>query len=895
MAALAVATASATGSERTWAADAVPGSAGTDTSLPLTDSKLTVSGRGGFSELKVTVNQTKNLSNQAVSVTWTGGVPTKKGRKIFGEHFLQMFQCWGDDDGSNPENPGPPPEQCQQGATDGVDQGRPANVSLFEPLALTRYISQRGSPSFDPAQGSLDARSGFVAKPFRAVDGTVVAQPVDSSFNANLGGGNYWLNPYFNVITTNEIPGARTAPDGTGAELLEATTGLESTGLGCGQSVQKQADGSTKVPRCWIVVVPRGSAADENEGTAAEFDASVATSPLAPSAWKNRIAFPLEFNPVDSSCPLAAEQRRIVGSELFSAAVASWQPALCATPGLSPYAYGSISDSRARQQLLSGGPGAPGMAVVSRPLDPSTVDAKNPVMYSPLALSGTVIGFNVERIPKEPVTPEGGVTAEGELAGVRVAQLNLTPRLVAKLLTQSYRSQVEIGQSKPPYEWSTKNPRHLFQDPDFLQFNPEFDLLRIGFERNVGGLVVGGPNSDAAQQVWEWVFSDPEARAWLAGTPDAWEMRVNPIYSTSPSVNPQGTSFGDPLPDSYPKSDPYCYQAPKVGEVTPPPLCGLDWLPYTQGMRDSARTTRAVNDGAKIVADPSAISSDRVYKIDGPQTLGSRSILSITDTASAAQYGVQMARLSRAGDNGADRTFIAADGAGLAAGVQAMVAKAVPGFLEPNPATAPPGAYPLTALTYAVVTPLVLDATARNEYAAFVDYAAGPGQIPGFQYGQLPPGYEPLPDGLRAVGKRAAATIRELTAPAETQEAGGPSENQSAGSPQQVPSTPDGPRAEDRPADPSPTGSAGPGAGIALPGAPIRAEKPPANVVEAIAERLLTPIYKLAATRYALPILVVVAVLSGLGALELTKRRPRRRVAPGGVPSAAPYEPGSLR
>ncbi len=45
--------------------------------------------------------------------------------------------------------------------------------------------------------------------------------------------------------------------------------------------------------------------------------------------------------------------------------------------------------------------------------------------------------------------------------------------------------------------------------------------------------------------------------------------------------------------------------------------------------------------------------------------------------------------------------------------------------------------------------------------------------------------------------------------------------------------------------------------------------------MERIVDALTTPFHGLAATRYALPLLVVVALLSALGALELTKRRSR--------------------
>ena len=64
------------------------------------------------------------------------------------------------------------------------------------------------------------------------------------------------------------------------------------------------------------------------------------------------------------------------------------------------------------------------------------------------------------------------------------------------------------------------------------------------------------PTRSAA--LWNWVLADPEAHAWLNGQPDQWGMKVNPIYSTNPSVNPSGVAFGTPVPESFPKSDPYC-------------------------------------------------------------------------------------------------------------------------------------------------------------------------------------------------------------------------------------------------------------------------------------------------------------------------------------------------
>ena len=119
----------------------------------------------------------------------------------------------------------------------------------------------------------------------------------------------------------------------------------------------------------------------------------------------------------------------------------------------------------------------------------------------------------------------------------------------------------------------------------------------------------------------------------------------------------------------------------------PPPLCGTDWLPYAQSLREAARADpRRPTTARGRPRDPFADHAATVYQRDGPQhPRVPRTMLSLTDTPSAAQYGLQTARLSRAGDDGADRTFIAPDDAGLTAGVAAMEPGAVAAVLEPDP------------------------------------------------------------------------------------------------------------------------------------------------------------------------------------------------------------------
>ena len=838
----------------------VTGASGTYTSIALTDSAVTVGGRGKFSDLEVTVNQTKNLLNQAVSVTWKGGTPTKRDPALFSQNFLQIMQCWGDDDGTNPDNPGPPPTQCAFGARNGTKEH--ANAPLPPgTYGADRVISREGWDNYDPEAGVTAKDVGDEWLPFKAVKGDTVGVGVDYNFNPSAEGGVYWQNPYFNIITTNEIAGALTLNDGSGSDLFEVQTGVENSGLGCGQAVEPVAGGGTKVPKCWLVVVPRGSAEDENAGTPYVQDADnwgVMTSPLSPSVWKQRIAIPLEFNAVDSSCSLAEDATRLVGTELAQAAISSWQPTLCTTPGLRPYAYGNVADSSARQQILNGGANAPGMAVVNKPVDHDLLDPESPAVYAPLTVSGLTIGFNVERRP----SLDADADAQ-KLTAVRVAHINLTPRLIAKLLTQSYKRQTLII-VQAPYEWAKANPDNMSEDPDFIKFNPEFKEQAVINRRNFSGLVVPSGISDSANVLWNYVLADPEARAWLSGEADPYGMVVNPVYAIEAAKNSTGVAFGDPAPSDYPKSDPYCFQEKPLGnnQIIPPPLCGTDYMPYGQSLHDTAHSARAADDGAKLNENKNPASSAAVWQRLGPQAIA-KAMFSLTDTASANIFGLQAASLSRAGDDDEDRRFISPTRTSLDAAVAGMSAKSEPAVLEPDPSADVPGGYPLTLLSYAVTKPLDLSEQQRKDYAAFVQYAASDGQVPGLEYGKLPIGYAPLPDFLKTQARAAAKTIVELKAAGDgavIDSSGGRSDGDSLA----LPALGGSPRAH-------PVKDA---ATLATPLAIAHAAPPKPSALK----RFLTPAITVAATRFAIPALAFIALVASLFALEITKR-PRRKVA----------------
>jgi hypothetical protein len=911
-------------------ADSLAGSQGTDTSLPDDPSStVTVAGRGEFSSLRVKVNETRNLVNQAVSVSWTGAPPTFSDEttntfsNAFAGNYLQIFQCWGDPDPSDPLNatdPGPPPTQCQFGA----ESNNPTSAYPIKEVGFeySRVLSQPTWSTYDTGAGWLDTSTNDVIEPFKAVDGTVVNQEAD--YNAAADPQNpkpFWQNPYFSFNTSNEVPFARTYPDagdalGHGNQLFEVQTGLEAPGLGCGQNLQPVA-GGTKRPQCWLVVVPRGTPAEENPAGLTGVS-GVVTSPLTPSAWANRIAIPLDFKPVDSSCALGTDERRIIGSELAVSAITSWQPALCATPSSPPYSYSYVSDDQARTNLTQTGFGVAGMSVFSNPPDPASVDPKHPVVYSPLTLSSEVIGFNIERTPA--LGSDGEPLAdEDPLSGVRVEHIQLTPRLVAKLLTQSYQAQlVDVLATKPAaYSWVLNNPTSIVSDPDFVRFNPEFALLSTKQEIDASGLVVEEPTSDAALALWKWVLADPEAKQWLDGTPDQWGMKVNPIYSTVAANNSTGAAFGTPTPNLFPKSEPYCYDSGQtVGSPAQParPICVLDWSPYALTLQAAAQAAGSANSGAHTTLDPTA-TAETAWAANGPQRAGTRFILSVTDSASAAQYGLQTAGLSRAGDDGSSRTFITPDDPNsVLAAVNAMKPSAPSGVLTSDPSAAAPGAYPLSLLTYAGTVPSGLTAKERVDYAAFLKFATGAGQTSGVGAGQLPAGYVPLPAALRA--KAAAAITASLHPPVKKPPVKKPpvkkptkrhvttSASGSTGGTTDTGGIP----SSDGTADSSSFTDTGSSSDVATTTPPpaTSTKSPPLKTVRIVQPAAVTQSVHVGAVRFAFPILLILGLVA-LGAALF--RKPRRRdgteplpradnaapPAPPQTPTTTPSPAGSTR
>lgn len=633
-------------------------------------SAVTVTGRKGpyddFSKLKVTVHQTKQLRAQGVRISWTGGTPSEG----FDRNYLQIMQCWGDDPA------GPKREQCQFGGS-GVAQGG-------------NWTGLRQLGGEDPAEKEYkDNGEGESYVPFRPADGS---KPTTGSRD--------WT--YFSSLDTNEEPYAVTHADGTGEFTIPLQTDRESNHLGCG---------SRQGRPCWLVVVPRGSH-DPNGDTGPGH--TLQTSPLSTSNWAQRLVVRLDFLPVDGACAADRKERRVIGSELVTDAVSSWQPALCSAPGGARYAFSQSGEETARQQIATPSASAPGLGFTVEPAE--APDGGAPLVHAPVAVSGLVVGFFVE------------MPGAGQLRSMR-----LTPRLMAKLLTSSYQKDVSRSRREiPPHV--AENPPSLFHDPEFKELNPEFKEW-LPTQQPPMGLMVQLENSDTTRVVWNWLRSDTEAKAFLAGTADPWGMKVNPYFKELKLDT--DTALSD-----FPKADPtrtvLTLGEEKVEYGT------TEIAPYVQDMHEGALRTRRGNNGATITI-AAAGNGTPAKLVNTPPLSGQRMVLAVVDAASAARYGLQTAAL-----RSADGTFVTATTASLLKGVAAMrPAPGARGVLAPAPGAAKGGAYPLTTVAYAAAS-TGLPAAERADYAQLIKYAAGPGQRPGTSQGQLPPGYAPLPAALRA-------------------------------------------------------------------------------------------------------------------------------------------------
>ncbi|MFI7291556.1 hypothetical protein ACIBRY_33665 [Streptomyces anulatus] len=794
------------GADEARAAEAAGPSAGTS-------SAMTRSGTKGphddFSDLRVTVHQTADLQAQGVKVTWTGGKPTEGGNHLV--NYLQIMQCWGDDPS------GPDREQCDFGAVAGgsINSYGRVLVKDWDPLE-TEYT--RGDGFFDP----------FV--PFRPVEG----EPTDSAHDTT----------YFGPNDSNAEPMRKTQSDGTGEAIFEVQTALQAPHLGCGA-----ASATARSPRpCWLVVVPRGEHEIEPFP-----DGGLDTSALSQTNWNQRIVFPMTFDPVGDTCAPDKAERRVIGSELLTDAMSSWQTVLCDDAD-ARFTFTQAGEDRARSAIAQPTPSSPGLAVTVDPVE--SADGAPGVVHAPLAVSGLAVGFLWE---------DTGTTVEW------VRDLRLNPRLLAKMLTQSYTAGVRLWSVNIPEPAHVAgNPQALVSDPEFLELNPHMKGSRAARSGPLG-IVVPGENSDTSRLFWRYLQSDRDAREFLAGKPDPWGMKRNPFYA---ELELEKNAL-----DHFPKADP-TETSLTTTDGKAALYTGAEIVPYSAHLHDGALRVRRGYSGQTTEPEVCAECATGAKLTGTRKPQGARQVGGLADAASARRYQLDVAALRNA-----DGNYVKPSGGSLLAAVGKMRDTAVPGVKALDPGRATEDAYPLTAVVYgAASTDQAKDA--RVDYARMIRYAVGAGQTQGTARGELPHGYAPLPAALREQALGAAADLeRGVVAPVDngTAGAGGaagaPAGSGGAGS--SGGSGQSGAGSGDAAAGTTAGGSAGTGGAGDAEGSPPPAAGPPDPEKAAVAASGgLTPSEVLGIVRW---VLLGVLVAGGAAALAgpVMLRLAARKAAPG--------------
>lgn len=787
-------------------------------------SKVTVFGHDAFPGMKVTVSQTKNLVNQVVKVSWKGAAETVSDSN-YAADYLQIMQCWGD------ASTGPDPEQCQFGGSSALGAG--AGSQGAGAYTNTRQLNY--GTLKDPAQTlPPPTPSGNSYVPFRSVTGDKTAP------------GNW--NDFYDVSTSNEVPYARSGPDGTGEVYFEVQTALEAPGLGCGEVPEGHT--ATTGRSCWLVVVPRGESEVDGSAYGSQPSGLLQSSPLSATNWKQRIVVPMQFEAIGDFCPIGADERGTLGDEAVAEAVVRWQPTLCQNGSKTIYGYAQITDDTARAKLVSG---KPGMVFLNRPATGDQVPADQKPVYAPVTLSGLTFGYFIES--------RAGFGAPEDVKasnGTRLTSLNLTARLVAKLLSESYQD----GNSRLA-DSTVNNPFNLAHDPEFLKYNPDYADLDFG--GSLGDALVAEPLSDATSALWSWVEQDPAAREFLDGTADNTGAHGDPTFSGM-KVNPHYKSLHLPV-NSFPKSDPFCQEFDTHPDN---PLCIQDKHPYATDMHAGARAVARGETLARTIWD--ATTQPPAYKKDSPQPAGQRAVIAVTDTATAHRYGLVTAALQNAAGS-----FVAPTTESLLAAQKAMKPSGVAGVLENDPATKDAAAYPVPLLSYAATVPEKLGKKEGREYADLLRYAVGSGQRPGVSAGTLPDGYAPLPQALRSQTLQAASAIVSRSGPTipdpDPDPEPGSGDGGSTGGGDTGGGGDGGDGGAGVPAPPveSPTATASPN-----PSAPAPSSPPPSVAPVAAGSPLPpTPDWALGATRFALLIALVAGLVAAVCGPLLPRVAPR--------------------
>lgn len=727
--------------------------------------------------VKLTVDVTNNLiGRQPVRVSWTGahpsgGIKPNPNDAVTGptqEYPMVLLQCHGVTGSSVPLAQQIQPEDCWTSApTERFFGGQ--TRSGFPVWRLDQYAStaQRAltvnQPNPVPSGCAGDLASGYPAYwlPYVTSDGTTfpigpagcAGMPSNMSRTGGLGG----------LLPSNETF-ASTDTSGNGNATFTAWDDVMNNDLGCSHTV---ACALVAVPIMGFSCDPAGSGLAPSDPQVQDCEKTGFWPPgkhIAPdvtganpavegsfwwaaSNWRNRFVVPLTFAQTAAACSTAqGHSISFSGSELMAQAFQQWQPHFCLDSTLFPIGYVGEAEPAAARLIIAGAAEA---ALLSfQPASGFSV----PVAHAPIAATGFAISFVIDDANGNPVTT-----------------LQLTPRLLAKLLTESYPAIPDIAAgdpelypgcpSKAPTNGLSPNPLNITLDPEFQALNPGIKK-GIPATEAASTLLMLQPENDVVYALTSYINADPAARAWLNGTADPWGMTVNCEYKGIPLPVSHWPTLSTYEPDSWihgggGPGDCYRLSPTAALLLIANPVGTLDAL-----AQDVQFSLSQSQDGPCVGGGGGNAGH---LAVAGQQQPGFRFMIGITALGDAHRFDLGTASLltyTKPGTpakftNATGMTFVAPTDTSLASAAALLTVDktnnvwAFPYSDFGTNSTSSQQAYPGFMLVYADI-PTALSGTSKlpqadaTDYSKFLTFATTTGQTPGSAVGNLPSGYLPM-------------------------------------------------------------------------------------------------------------------------------------------------------
>ncbi|ALG06528.1 hypothetical protein [Kibdelosporangium phytohabitans] len=677
----------------------------------------------GKYQASITVAQTKGLVRQRVKVSWSGLKPTGS---ISGgtstPYPVVVMQCWGTKDEITPQtcwNGGPSLGTVINTGVVLADP-HPYDGTIYGPNPLPIKDTPKSVVPFKARDVGDDGKH-------KLYSGTQDATgwPEGAVLKSNP--------PAFSEATKTAIMPdnyiGSTRPDGTGEADIELLTSFENPHLGCSSTAA-----------CSLVVIPVGDPTcqpDANLPAKLKGMCRNTTRPTlrsadlwaTPTNWSRRFTFDLSFRESPDSCAIDSRPETGFSGSYYAYQLLnnSWRPKFCHDTKLFKLGYTALSDGEARGQYMTalGGPwqdGSTNALLTSRVVEG---ELPKPTVYAPVAVTGVAISFVLD----DPRNKE-------------VTELKLNARLLAKLLTQSYRTNSPSSTSHPGVK---NNPAWWGADPEFHKLNPELagyaEMLREGSEYPVVSL----GDSDAIHALTSYIAADKDAVAWLGGADDGNGMVVNPKFKGYKLPIGQLELRDDWVIDDNPNS-------PLLGQIMLSAYANVAESPYNAAVT-AVQAWPYASLGQTCVGTPPSCTLKRISE---RQRGGSRAMLAITSLGDSKVFGLRQAALQTK-----DGTFAKPDDYSLAIALRSTKLDEKTGVLTPDVPAMEAVAYPGMSVVYAAIPTTGLSTGTADNYAKFLEHAAGPGQVRGYEAGQLSDGYVPLSDPLKEQAANAAKAVRE--------------------------------------------------------------------------------------------------------------------------------------